>query len=62
MVSDDNYINLYMVKYNVMYICELTHYTLTWLNPYEFDASNVTTNVRKLKDYKCMNMIPLDCM
>ena len=32
MVSDNNYINLYMIEYNVIYLCELAHYTLTWLN------------------------------
>jgi hypothetical protein len=29
MVSDSSYINLYMVEYNVIYLCELTHHTLT---------------------------------
>ena len=32
MVSNSCYINLYIIKYNVMYICGLTHHTLTWLN------------------------------
>ena len=27
--SDNTYINLYMVEYNVMYICGLTHHTVT---------------------------------
>ncbi len=47
MVSDNNYINLYMVQYNVMYICRLTHHTLTWLKPHEFDALNVTTKLQE---------------
>ena len=29
MVSDSSYINLYMVEYNIIYLCGLTHYTLT---------------------------------
>ena len=29
MVSDSSYIKLYMVEYNVIYLCGLTHHTLT---------------------------------
>jgi hypothetical protein len=29
MVSDSSYINLYMVEYNVIHLCALTHHTLT---------------------------------
>ena len=30
-----------------MYICDLTHHTLTWLRPHEFNASNVTTKMQE---------------
>ena len=47
MVSDNSYINLYMVEYNVIYLYGLTHHILTRLNPHEFDASNVTTKMQE---------------